>query len=144
MSNPGTTSLPGLINTAPGLSTTQNNNPDGSPQTQPVAGYTPATATAAPAQTSSYDPSKFNVTPEQTVAGQIKNIIAENSPLMQQAEAQAKATANSRGLINSSIGCWRWSGGRHRQGDADRDSRRRHLCHRRDQQHQRRECGEGG
>lgn len=40
----------------------------------------------------------------QTVQGQIKGIIDQNSPLMQQAVSRANEQMNSRGLLNSSIG----------------------------------------
>lgn len=61
----------------------------------------PAPQLAAPT-TSPYTPGAYEVKPEQTVAGQIKDIIATGSPLMQQAETAAKNQANARGLINSS------------------------------------------
>ena len=38
-----------------------------------------------------------------TVAGRVQSIIAQNSPLMQQAAANANQQSNDRGLINSSI-----------------------------------------
>ena len=109
MSNPGspatsTASAPaGLINTAPGsTTTTPGSSPTGAAPGAPVTGYNPATATAATAAATPYDPNAFSVTPNQTVAGQISNIIASGSPLMQQAEANANAQMNQRGLINSS------------------------------------------
>ena len=94
----------GLINTAPGLATT---TPGTSPSTAqapgaPVTGYNPATATAATAPSTNYNPNAFSVTPNQTVAGQIQNIIASGSPLMTQAQTNAMNTMNERGLINSS------------------------------------------
>ena len=46
---------------------------------------------------------KLDVTPDQTVAEQVKKLIAENSPLQQQAETRALQQVNSRGLLNSSI-----------------------------------------
>jgi len=52
------------------------------------------------AQTSA---STQNVTPNQTVAGQLSNVLASNSPLLQQAQANAMQTANGRGLLNSSM-----------------------------------------
>jgi hypothetical protein len=67
-----------------------------------VTGYNPASATATNATSTGYNPNAFQVTPDQTVAGQIKNIIAAGSPLMTQAEANAKSQMNARGLINSS------------------------------------------
>lgn len=84
---------PGLIN-----STDPNTVPPVGPvSTVPKADQTnPATAT-------SYTPQGVTVTPEQTVSGQIKNIIASGSPLMQQAERDAKNFMQQRGLINSSM-----------------------------------------
>lgn len=54
-----------------------------------AAQYTP--------QLSTVDPAK------ETTAGQLQSIIAEDSPLMQQARAQAKQGMAQRGLINSSM-----------------------------------------
>lgn len=71
----------------------------------PAAGTMPATAATAgytAAQTG--NPTAWNVTGEQTVAGQIKKILDENSPIIQQARAMGLAGANDRGLLNSSIG----------------------------------------
>lgn len=45
----------------------------------------------------------WEVKPNQTVQSQVKDIIAENSPLMQQAETRSLQQANKRGLMNSSI-----------------------------------------
>lgn len=59
----------------------------------PAATYTGTQANAA----------DWQVQPNQTVQSQVKDIIAENSPLMQQAETRALQKANSRGLMNSSI-----------------------------------------
>ena len=76
---------------------------------------TPASfATANPYATSSADSSGYSATSvnapgpmavgsDQTVQGQLAGIIGKNSPLMQQAYNQAMATANDRGLINSSM-----------------------------------------
>lgn len=98
------TQTPGLINTAPGMTDTTPAvvQPDGATPGQPVTGYTPASATATPAGTSTYDPKAFDVGPKATVASQIKDIISSGSPLMEQAETNAKNMMNSRGLINSS------------------------------------------
>lgn len=80
----------GLINasTVPATSATSAQN---------VAGYNPSSATAYGAA-----PSAFTVAPNQTVSGQISNIIASGSPLMQEATANANQQMNQRGLINSS------------------------------------------
>lgn len=59
----------------------------------PAATYTGAQATAA----------DWEVKPNQTVQSQVKDIIADNSPLMQQAQTRALQKANERGLMNSSI-----------------------------------------
>lgn len=51
-----------------------------------------------------YDPAQITVDPtKETVAGQIKTITAENSPLMMQARTAAKQTAAKTGLLNSSM-----------------------------------------
>jgi hypothetical protein len=50
-----------------------------------------------------YEPAAFEVKPEQTVQEQIRRVIGENSPLLQQAEARARQLVNERGLLNSSI-----------------------------------------
>lgn len=63
------------------------------PEVPQAAAYAPAQAT----------PASWQVTPEQTVQGQIKTIIDENSPLMKQAETRGLQQANKRGLINSSM-----------------------------------------
>ena len=49
------------------------------------------------------DPVKWDITPDQTVAGQVKSIIDSDSPLMQQAATSGLQQANKRGLINSSM-----------------------------------------
>jgi len=64
----------------------------------------PTAATAASTTATLQDPAvKWDVNSDQTVQGQVKNIIAENSPLMQQAETRSLQKANARGLMNSSI-----------------------------------------
>lgn len=49
------------------------------------------------------NPTKWNVDDNQTVAGQVRNLIAENSPLQQLAETRAKQQMNQSGLMNSSM-----------------------------------------
>ena len=88
--------MTGLINSAPDAAQTV-----GSATVNP---YTPNTGTASTAQAVGATPNAFNVAPDQTVSGQIQNIIASGSPLMQQAEANARNLMNQRGLINSSMG----------------------------------------
>ncbi len=46
---------------------------------------------------------RWDVAPNETVRSQLQQIIADDSPLMQQARARAQQTANSRGLLNSSM-----------------------------------------
>lgn len=46
---------------------------------------------------------RWDVTPNETVRSQLQQIIADDSPLMQQARARAMQTANTRGLLNSSM-----------------------------------------
>lgn len=82
--NPAQAATPatGLINTPATASTAA-----------PATTYTGAMATAAP----------VTVDPTKTVQSQVKAIIDDNSPLMQQAATRANQAANSRGLLNSSI-----------------------------------------
>jgi hypothetical protein len=63
--------------------------------TASVAGYTAAQLG---------NPTAWNVTGEQTVAGQLGKILDPNSPIIQQARTQGLELANERGLLNSSIG----------------------------------------
>ncbi len=49
------------------------------------------------------DANQWQITPEQTVQGQINNIIAADSPLMQQARTAGLQQANARGLLNSGM-----------------------------------------
>ena len=97
----------GLINSAPapdGTSapaTPPNTAPAAAPGATPTTATPPATATPA-APTDPNAPNAFQVTPDQTVSHQISNIIASGSPLMQQAEANARNLMQQRGLINSS------------------------------------------
>ena len=46
---------------------------------------------------------RWDVAPNETVRSQLQQIIADDSPLMQQARARAMQTANTRGLLNSSM-----------------------------------------
>lgn len=55
-------------------------------------------------QTSPYvDPQTNQVTSDQTVSGQLDSLLSQDSPLMQRAKYQGIATANRRGLLNSSL-----------------------------------------
>lgn len=46
---------------------------------------------------------RWDVTPNETVRSQLQQIIADDSPLMQQARARAMQASNARGLLNSSM-----------------------------------------
>lgn len=46
---------------------------------------------------------QWSVSPDMTVQSQLKNVMDQNSPLMQQAKTQGLQMANDRGLLNSSI-----------------------------------------
>jgi hypothetical protein len=78
----------------------------------PISTATPGSATntasAGTPTATQYDPSTYTATPytvspNATVASQIKDIVASGSPLMQQAEANAKDMAQQKGLLNSSM-----------------------------------------
>lgn len=84
----------GLINTAPGLATTAPIAGAGAP----VTGFNPAQATAAQATAA-----PFTVGSKATVAGQLKEILDAGSPLLEEAEANARQAMSGRGLINSTI-----------------------------------------
>jgi len=73
----------------------------GSADTTTTGGtLTPATATTA----AQFDPVQREVdAAKETTAGQLKGIMAEDSPLMQQARAQAQQGMAARGLLNSSM-----------------------------------------
>lgn len=61
-------------------------------------------STATPATAASgYAPAQWNVTGNQTVADQVKGIIAQDSPLSQLSKANAEQDMNRRGLINTSM-----------------------------------------
>lgn len=68
-----------------------------------TVGYDAATAGATGYNSSNAAATHWGVDPNQTVQGQVHGLIAANSPLMRQAEAQAKAQMNARGLTNSSM-----------------------------------------
>lgn len=76
-----------------------------------AAGYDASVGSGQTAQatSTSYAPAttptatKWDVTEDQTVAGQVKGLIAANSPLQQQAETRSLQQVNQRGLLNSSL-----------------------------------------
>jgi len=61
----------------------------------------PLTQVAAPAL---QGPTTRQVSANETVSGQMDKILASNSPLLQRAKTRAAQAANSRGLLNSSMG----------------------------------------
>jgi hypothetical protein len=62
------------------------------------------TSTASTYQASTLpDPAKWNITPDQTVSGQLDSVMKKDSPLMQQARTTGLQQANDRGLLNSSM-----------------------------------------
>lgn len=93
------TPVPGQ--TATETSTTATTN--GAPTTVATNTTTNLPATAGYNPTPVAAPTKWEVTPDQTVAGQVKTLIDENSPLMQQARTSAAKESGRRGLINSSM-----------------------------------------
>lgn len=69
----------------------------------PVAGYTPVAGAVAPASSQGYTPTPYTVPEQGTVQKQIMDIVAADSPLMQQARQNAIQQMQQRGLLNSSI-----------------------------------------
>lgn len=67
----------------------------------PIAPASSGAATYTPAQLGA--PTQLQVAPNQTVQGQLKDLMDPNSGLIQQARTGALQQANSRGLLNSSI-----------------------------------------
>ena len=65
--------------------------------------YTAAQANPTSATATGYNPNAYAVTNDQTVQGQLKKVVAEDSPLMQQATTRANQEMNRRGLLSSSL-----------------------------------------
>ena len=70
----------------------------------PVAGYTAATGQAGTSAATGYQSTPYTVADEGLVQSRIKSLVAEDSPLMQQARTRAAQEMNARGLVNSSLG----------------------------------------
>lgn len=51
----------------------------------------------------SFDGSRYNMTPDQTVEHRLEGILSKDSPLMQRAATSGMQYGNSRGLLNSSM-----------------------------------------
>lgn len=60
---------------------------------------------AAQSSVAGYEPAQIEVNEQQdTVAGRINSIVAQNSPLMQSARTRAGQQSNARGILNSTMG----------------------------------------
>lgn len=100
--SPGFVSPPGLLNAnAPGTTPAA---PSAGLITTPAtpAPYTTNPSTAKESTSVGYNPVGFSVNKNQTVAGQVDNITAQDSPLMQQARTRANQAMVARGLLSSS------------------------------------------
>lgn len=73
---------------------------DGSSSTTTGFGSMDAPPTAA---ATGWNPTNWNVANDQTVEGRLQGILAQNSPLLQKAQADALIAANGRGMLNSSM-----------------------------------------
>lgn len=78
------------------------NPTDGTSQYTTVAGV-PALATATNATAANANAQTRDVADNELVTNQLSSIMGDNSPLLQRAKASALETANSRGLLNSSM-----------------------------------------
>jgi hypothetical protein len=76
--------------------------PEGGAPTAPAA-TPPATTPPAPMKANTYDPTLQGVQSNQTVSGQVNDLLKADNPLMQTARNQANEAANSKGLLNSSM-----------------------------------------
>ena len=104
---------PAALQPATNLNVDQFGNPKVTAATPSPAsaGYdaTVATNGVSQAATTGYTPQAtptgkaWDITPDQTVAGQVKGLIAQGSPLYEQLESRALQKKNERGLINSSM-----------------------------------------
>lgn len=91
--------VPNVATVAP--SDVRNANP--SAYTAPTTAATAASYTSRDATAQTYQAKPWEVSGNQTVAEQIRQITSSGSPLMQGAETAGIAAANKRGLANSSI-----------------------------------------
>ncbi len=81
--------------------TTGINNYTNAAAVPATADTTPATFDNATSATANAATRTLN--PDELISTQVNKVIAEDSPLMQQAAAKASQAANSRGLLNSSM-----------------------------------------
>ena len=100
-----------IKNKRPSTTTATNQNPTTVPANT-AANSTPLSNLSTPASisgTGTYNPaqitdtSKWVITPDQTVQGQLAGILAKNSPLQQQAATTSLQQSNARGLLNSGM-----------------------------------------
>lgn len=77
------------------------------PKKDEVATYSATQAQATAPTAVGYKPNEFTVKPDATVAGQLDQVISQNSPLLQQARRRATLKSdqamNDRNLLNSSL-----------------------------------------
>lgn len=106
MADTSTQTTPLFTPLATPASTTTNSGIVGGAMATPAPAPAPAVsngiiANAQAAQLST--PTSWNVTPDQTAAGQITNLMNPDSPIIQQAVTQAKQNQVANGTLNSSI-----------------------------------------
>lgn len=70
----------------------------------PVATYTAANGIAGQSTATGYAPTPYSVPTGGLVQNQVRDIVEQNSPLLQLSENKAMRTINERGLLNSSLG----------------------------------------
>ena len=97
VSSSPTVASTGVLNSS--ASASSSIPPAVAPPTPTIPPYTPSLATGA-----GYTATPYTVAPNQTVQDQVKQIVGNDSPLMQQAATIAKGKMSERGLLNSSIG----------------------------------------
>jgi len=69
----------------------------------PVSTYQPTSGQTGLANATGYQATPYQVSDQGLVQSRVKDIVGEDSPLMQQAKGQAAIQMNSRGLLNSSL-----------------------------------------
>lgn len=95
----GTTGTPtGPVGTGTGVTTTTP-----APTAPPTNQWVPSAPATGINLSQVQQAQQWSVQPNQTVQNQLQQIIANDSPLMQQARARALQQANERGLLNSSM-----------------------------------------
>ena len=103
---PPTNKPNGLITTSPKMPFAQAATTGPAPTAAPTAAPSPVPAAVpgtAKAEAYTTAPKEWENTRDQTTAGQLDDIIRDDSPLMQQAKTNAMQQMNTRGLLNSSM-----------------------------------------